>query len=63
MPSSLRPIWGPAADADRDALYSREQVEEALLGYAQREGLAAAGADTLKLDKSARVLFFSAART
>jgi hypothetical protein len=52
VPSSLRPIWGPPAESDRDKLYSEEQVHQALLGYAQREGLSA-GDGTLKLDRCA----------
>lgn len=48
-PTSLRPIFG--AEADKDALYSEEQVRTALLAYARAEGLAAGGGGVLKLDK------------
>ena len=50
MPSSLRPVFEDPAD--KDALYSEEQVRSALLGYCRREDLLVPGkVGTLKLDK------------
>ena len=40
VPVSLRPVFGAAAVADKDALHSETEVRAALAGYAQREGLA-----------------------
>ena len=55
VPSSLRPVFGDPAD--RDALYSQEQVQAALLGYARREELLVLGKPgTLRLDKCASLL-------
>ena len=50
MPASLRPVWGRAADADRDALHSEAEARAALAGYAAREGLALGGG-RLRLDR------------
>lgn len=40
VPVSLRPVFGAAAVADKEALHSEPEVRAALAGYAQREGLA-----------------------
>ena len=37
VPTSLRPIFGPSADLDRDALYSEAQVQQALQCYAEQQ--------------------------
>lgn len=50
MPTSLRPVFGLAADADRDALHSEAEARAALAGYAAREGLALGGG-RLRLDR------------
>ena len=50
VPSSLRPVFEDPAD--KDALYSEEQVRAALLGYARRGDLLVPGkVGTLRLDK------------
>jgi len=46
---SLRPVFGGAADADRDALHSADDARAALAAYADRQGLGA-GAGRLRLD-------------
>ena len=56
MPSSLRPVFGGAADADKDALFSEDAVRQALQGYVDREGLGTGASTTLKLDKCVRSL-------
>ena len=50
VPSSLRPLFGPAAEADRDALYSEVQVQQALLDYQSQQQLTAPG-QCIKLDR------------
>ena len=50
MPSSLRPLFGPAAEQDRDALYSKAQVQQALLDYREQPHLAASDGG-IKLDR------------
>ncbi len=50
MPSSLRPIFGPSAEQDRDALYSEAQVQQALLDYREQQNLPAPGG-RIKLDR------------
>ena len=49
VPVSLRPVFGAAADADRDALHSADDARAALAVYAARQGLGA-GAGRLRLD-------------
>ncbi|CAK0786334.1 hypothetical protein CVIRNUC_009547 [Coccomyxa viridis] len=49
-PSSLRPIFGPSAEADRDALYSEAQVHQALQNYQKQQQLSATGS-CIKLDR------------
>ena len=51
VPSSLRPVFGPSAELDKDALYSEAQVQEALLGYREQQHLAASHG-CIKLDRS-----------
>ena len=51
VPSSLRPVFGPSAEQDRDALYSEAQVQQALLDYREQQHLAAPGG-CIKLDRS-----------
>ena len=51
VPSSLRPIFGPSAELDKDALYSEAQVQQALLDYREQQRLAAPGG-CIKLDRS-----------
>ena len=50
VPSSLRPVFGPSAEQDRDALYSEAQVHQALLDYREQQSLAAPGG-CIKLDR------------
>ncbi|CAL5226777.1 g9634 [Coccomyxa viridis] len=50
VPSSLRPVFGPSAEQDRDALYSEAQVQQALLDYREQQHLAAPGG-CIKLDR------------
>jgi translation initiation factor 2D len=50
--SNLRPVFGEAAVANKDALFSREEVKTALMRYTQQQALSAEGSrDALKLDK------------
>ena len=49
-PSSLRPIFGSSAEADRDALYSETQVHQALQRYQEQQQLSATGS-CIKLDR------------
>ena len=37
VPTSLRPIFGPSADLDSDALYRLARVQQALQCYAEQQ--------------------------
>lgn len=50
VPSSLRPLFGPSAEQNRDALYSEARVQQALLEYREQQHLAAPGG-CIKLDR------------
>lgn len=57
VPAGMRPLVGPSAD--RDALLSPDDVFAAVVGYAQRHGLAEADGDSVKLDSFLATTLFA----